>query len=273
MYLFRRRDSASVLVLCIFILASFSIMAVGLYRAVSSQWMLTRAVQQRITARYLADSACVYFNALSGKDLTPHDTLYELSSKVDRELASGKFSYTLSDEESRININTASEDALAMIPGISQELAGKISSSLLKPFYAPEELMYVEGFDENAYLACKDFITVYSSGKVNINTASIEVLKAAGIPDGVASRIERFRTGPDAKSATEDDVAFRDLSELFTFTILSVSEQEALVEAVPGLSVNSDNFCLHIDTVVMEKSALKYDIVISQGKIKRWIEL
>jgi len=220
----------------------------------------------------MADSACVYFNAAKDKDATAYDTLLELSENIEKVMGNGKFVYTLSDEESKININSASEDVLSRLTGISPALASKISSCPLKPFCAKEELMYVEGFSEEAYLACKDLVSVHSNGKVNVNTAPVEVLKAVGIPDSLAARIERFRMGSDGEAATDDDGVFHDLNELSTFTILSAQEQQSLVELAPELSTDSENFCLHIDTFFLEKKALKYDIIIGKGKIKSWKE-
>jgi general secretion pathway protein K len=73
----------------------------------------------------------------------------------------------------------------------SGEAFGESDEQRNGPFDTKEELAGFPGID-----ACLDFLTVYSSGKININTAGAPVLQSlsAGIDEGVAEAIIDYRT-------------------------------------------------------------------------------
>lgn len=60
-----------------------------------------------------------------------------------------------------------------------------------------------------------DLFTAISSGAININTASAEVLQLLpGVDEVLAQNIIRFRAGPDGVDGTEDDTPFQNLGML-----------------------------------------------------------
>jgi type II secretory pathway component PulK len=60
-----------------------------------------------------------------------------------------------------------------------------------------------------------DLFTAISSGKVNINTAPINVLQVIPMVDeNIAAEIIKTRSGPDGIDGTEDDTPFRNVGEL-----------------------------------------------------------
>jgi len=60
-----------------------------------------------------------------------------------------------------------------------------------------------------------DLFTALSSGRININTASANVLRLLpGVDENVAANIIRARAGPDGAEGTEDDTPFMNLSGL-----------------------------------------------------------
>jgi general secretion pathway protein K len=77
-----------------------------------------------------------------------------------------------------------------------------------RDFVAVEELLLVRGVDKRIFdkiLAGR--ITVYGDGKININTASVEVIDALfgiGYPD-LAPKVADYRKGVDGKIGTDDD--------------------------------------------------------------------
>jgi general secretion pathway protein K len=78
---------------------------------------------------------------------------------------------------------------------------------------------------EEAVPGLRDLLTAYSSGRVNVNTASAGVLKAwCGVDDAVADAIVARRVGPDGEEGTEDDAPFNQVSEA--------------LEMIPGLEQN-----------------------------------
>ena len=56
------------------------------------------------------------------------------------------------------------------------------------------------------YDKIKEFITIYSSGSVNINTASNEVLISLGIDERVVEKIVEFRVGDDGVGRGENPI-------------------------------------------------------------------
>ncbi|MCX5665548.1 MAG: helix-hairpin-helix domain-containing protein [Candidatus Omnitrophica bacterium] len=272
-------NRGSILIVTMWVLICFSILSIGLYRVVSSRIKVTEVMTHRIIGQYLAKAACAYFKVIRKTDKTPYDTLTELSTPEEQELGRGKFKYILKDEESKININKASVDMISRLPGFSKDTAKNVFESKLKPFKAIEQLLLIDGVDEGILDKCKGLITVYGNGSVNINTASPEVFKALGIDEGLVSIIMDLRRGPDGKEGTADDVAFenkdRIMEDLRSKTSLYEEQQAKLLQLTSQnmLSVISDTFTLDIETTVLEKPAMRYNIVMEKGKIKRWTEI
>ncbi|MCX5696833.1 MAG: helix-hairpin-helix domain-containing protein [Candidatus Omnitrophica bacterium] len=262
----------------IWILVTFSILSVGLYKIVFARLNLTRAIEQRVSGLYLANAAFRYAAGQRSKHKTGYDTLYGLRNKEERQLGGGKFTYILVDEDSKININTASGDIISRLPGFDLGLANKLISSALRPFSLKEEILLVEGLTEKTFDGCKDYITVYSDGPVNINTASVPVMAALGMDESLISSIESFRQGPDKQEATADDVIFEDTGEIInklrSFAALSGAQESLLVSLISQglISTGSKNFTLKVDTEIMGKVGMRYNIVMDRDSIKAWSE-
>jgi general secretion pathway protein K len=158
--------------------------------------------------------------------------------------------YGMVDEDSRININTADLKTLQLlfysalgVDGSSAEgLAASVidwrdsdSSLILSDrsaedsfyrsgnfpyeskdagFQVLEELLLVRGFNENIFEKIKPYITIYTSGKVNINTAAKLVLAALGMDGNIAEKVIFFRAGKDGISGTADDNLFENTSDI-----------------------------------------------------------
>ena len=172
----------------------------------------------------------------------------------------------------------ASVELLEALPGINTQLATVITETGVRPFHAKEELKLVEGVTDEIFEQCKNFITIYSDNKVNINTASLQTLAALGLDEQTASAIVDFRKGPDFEEATEDDEffestgeiieklrAFRGLSDVQAEDILGLISQGVFI-------VNSKNFTLDIETKVLNKTSMRYSVVIGEDGIKQWQE-
>jgi type II secretory pathway component PulK len=60
-----------------------------------------------------------------------------------------------------------------------------------------------------------EIFTPLSSGRINVNTASANVLQLIpGVDDNAAAEIIKLRSGPDGVDGTEDDTPFRNVGEL-----------------------------------------------------------
>lgn len=157
------------------------------------------------------------------------------------ESGGGKY-FGLIDEERKINLNTAEPEEIRRI--IKQALlcdddkATELTEAIIdwreygvsKPngFYSDDyyanledpytpkdyefesldELLLVEGIDQDAYQKLLAFVTIFGQGQVNINTASIEVLIALGLDEVVAGKLIAVRSGNDGFESTFDDFIF-----------------------------------------------------------------
>lgn len=272
------RNKGSILIVTVWVMVAFSILSVGLYNVVSSRLNLSQALEGRITGQFMARAACIDFKERRAKKVSAVDTIYELGQKQTQELGRGKFTYTLKDENSRININSASADVMARLPGFDKDLAQKVYESALKPFHAKEELLLVEDVSEEAFNSCKDLITVYGTGGVNINTASPQIMKILGLDDSLISAISAFRAGSDGKEGTIDDGVFDDtagiINKLRSATSLYTEQEVKLIQLISQnmFSVESQSFSLQIETTIFEKTTMRYNIVMDKDGIKRWEE-
>ena len=222
--------------------------------------------------------------------------------------------YGLIDEESKININKANQTILERLFRLvdfdetqAQELAAAIvdwrdsDSELSIPlgsaedsyyrnleysyeakdadFEVLEEILLVKGMDRNIFEKIKNYITIYGSGKINVNTASKVVLLALGLSQDLVDKIVSFRLGEDGIIGTSDDNVFDTPSnivpKLSLFFHLSDSEIAQLSVIVDQyLVTNSNNFMARcISKLNGKKKTTEVICVINRsGKILYWQE-
>lgn len=273
----------SVLVITIWVLVILVILAGGLARAVSTEIKWAGYLERRLLSINLAKAAIRWAVLERKKDSTPeYDSVYELQKERLKELGRGKFVYSIVDEESKININTVSQELLANLPDITPEIAKNIYESELKPFSLIEEVLLTEGITEEEFSSFKDFITVWTEGKVNINTASAEVLRTLGLEEDLVEIIERFRRGDDDEIASEDDRIFKStgsiLNDLREFTILSPEQSQQIIGLLSKnlITVQSKNLKVNIQTEVDNKPGKNFSVVLrpeAEGmRVVRWEE-
>jgi type II secretory pathway component PulK len=275
------RKRAAILFVALWTLVVLSIIAIGIGSRVASQINLARYLEDRLISLYLAKAAVNRAVVELEKDQTPdYDTLYELRKKREKTLGKGSFEFTLVDEASLININTASSLVIERLSGLNPDLAKAITESPLKPFLLKEELLLVEGITPEIFLGFKDLITTYSEGRVNINTAGASVFSVLGMSDDLIEIILNYRKGKDGEEATEDDREFKSaatiLNDLTDFTILTGSQERQMVELLTSnlLGVDAKNLRLNIETKVLGKPTKNYSVILKrpQGKIRFWQE-
>ena len=175
-------------------------------------------------------------------------------------LGRGTFTYRITDEEARINLNTAPPDRidrLLTVLGVDKQARDVINDSL-QDWKDPDELHRVNGAESDYYLklpvpyrarnanledvaellqirgvtpelylgrngepGLAEYVTVRGAGQVNINTASPTVLKALGLSEAEVSQIVQTRAvAPYAQVPAQ-----------FTARGLSVSTRTFRVEA------------------------------------------
>ena len=235
-----RNDTGYVLVIVLGLLATLGMMALSLGAATRGDLAQTRRFQDETAAELLAkagiDWTIHYFNTVARQG-----TLWQAPWKTQvalfqgRPLGTGVFDvqymdpggmlhYGLQDEEARVNLNTAPVELLAALPGMSTTLAEVLVKQRQQaPWEAPEELLHQGlvaapvwyGSAEQAGLHAS--LTVWGSGKININTASPVIMAAVpGMTPALLEAIVRYRQGDDQQLGTSDDRYFRTMADLAT---------------------------------------------------------
>lgn len=226
--------------------------------------------------------------------------------------------YGLIDEERKININKAPMNVLERLFKIAlglgemeaQELSASIidwrdsDSELSLPlgsaedsdyrslsyayeakdadFEVLDELLLVKGMSNEIFEKLKSYVTIYGSGRVNINTAPKAVLLALGFSEDITDAILIFRygDGENASSAQSDggvfdapsDIVPR-ISEFYHLSPSELTQVSAIAEQL--LSVSSDNFMVKSTAITANrKTAFEITSVVDRkGKILYWNEL
>lgn len=192
--------------------------------------------------------------------------------------------YGLSDEESKINLNTS---ALAVLKNLfaavgfdeveAQELAASIVDwrdkdsqlsiplgSAEDPYYhglpypyeakdsefeSLDELLLVKGMTPEILEKIEDYVTVSSAGRININTASSLVFLSLGLDEDAADKIIRHRSADDGILGNEDDNVFMKTSDIVphlsqAFPLSDSQISKLTIVIDQGLDVYSNNFMI-----------------------------
>lgn len=285
-------SEGSVLIQVLWTLAILVLLSLALGSTTALDQRLVSYQRDRLTALYLAKAGYVRALVELERDPLPQADSYLDSwahnPEAFRQAPLGPGSFTVSyaspvspgqdrsagvvygavDEERKIDINTAPKAILAGLPGMTEDIADAIlewrdkHKSLVvlenRPFKVLEELWLVDGMTDEVFQALHPFVTVYSDGKVNLNTAPGEVLTALGMSAGLVTKVLRFRWGLDGIRATPDDQSFTTLAsageELNAFETLTPLETAQLSNVITQnrLKVASSFFRIHSRGTVRE---------------------
>ncbi len=293
--LFPPRRRASILIVSLWALAILSILSLGLAGFVFGQIKFSNYFIRQTMSLPMAKAACLRVFEDRKKDVAPeYDSFKELTQVNTQTLCDNlSYKYYFSekknidggekfiDEGALININLVPAEVLKRLPGLDEDLAKNIIESTRRSFKRKEEVLLVEGITKDIYNKFKDLITVYGAGKININSASSEVLSALGLDDELINIIMRFRKeyiGADGKEGTDDDGVFTNagaiLSDLQKFSGLSLKQEQDLISLMNYLSVTSEYLRFNIIPQVKGKDGIRYSIVVHprENKIISWSE-
>ncbi|MFH0738723.1 MAG: hypothetical protein V2A59_02550 [Candidatus Omnitrophota bacterium] len=224
--------------------------------------------------------------------------------------------YGLIDEERKLNINKAQASVLERLfrfllncdEGLARDLAACVidwrdsDSDLSMPlggaedhyyknldypyeakdadFEVLDELLLVKGFDQKSYEKVKDYITVYGSGYVNVNTADMPVFVALGLDEDIAANIIAFRLGSDGIAGTADDNFFETTydvaAKMMSFASLSPSQIQQLDNiAGQNLTTKSNNFMIRCRANLEKRkyTTTVESIVDRTGKVLYWSQI
>ena len=290
-------NRGSIFILAVWIMALLVLLSVGLGQSLLLDQKLVGYERDRLIALYLAKAGYARAVAALERDPDPeldaaHEPLFS-DPEAFQEVALGEGRYTvathvrdgentetvlygLSDEDRKINLNTASREVLLRLPGVTPEIADSILDwrdddatpqslgaedfyyqglelsyeSKDAPFEVLAELLLVKGVTAEVFQGLEPFVTIYTDGKVNVNTAPREVLLALGMSEQVADKVIGFRVGPDGALLTSDDQYFEQLgsltSQLNAFASLPPQEASQLTNLIAQdlLKVNSQVFTI-----------------------------
>lgn len=313
----------TILIASLWILAILSILAMGIGFRISVEARLAKYNIDRTKALYLANAGVYKSMQLLAKKApgSGYDTIREcgitLRDKTNPDLTpekiftnvrlgEGRFTVAynnypgLSDEERRININTASDNVILNLlnstvsttldpskaasnqdiaraiiawtkPGDDQDGAYYDQFGYEKKqgkYSAVEELLLVKGVTPEVFNSIKDYVTIYGD-KININTASDKVLLALGIGPEAIGNINRHRHGSDNIAGTKDDnpIMDADLTHIEPILLRPPSTNEVAI--ISGLKTSSSFFRVESTGVVDKtKIAKKITAIIQkeQGK-------
>jgi len=293
----------SILIVCLWTIMILAILGLGITGVVFQEIKFSKSYARLITSLPLAQGALKTVFYLRENDATAaFDTWDELSKEEEVSLsANNSYRYffvdknnsggnppneEIIDESALINLNLASANVLARLPGMDEELAEAIVNSGLRPFRTINELLLVKDISKENFLLFKDLITVYGQGKVNINTASRAVLIALGLEEETADLILSFRRENMIKSAAvnpaEPSVELGYgisnlgtlLNDLRDSATLSLRQEQDLLVLLPVFDVKSEYLRFNIITASGGQEGLHYSIVIypPTKKVLSWTE-
>jgi len=219
--------------------------------------------------------------------------------------------YGLTDEERRVNLSTAPGDVLEQLlvaVGVGSDEAEEIAAAIEDwrdeddtkrprgaesfyyqtlgspyackngPFQQPEELLLVRGMSPGLYRRLEPLVTVYGSGRVNLNTAAPEALRALGLSAEGVRGLLHFRSGEDNREGTADDRVLPSvpsvISELEPYIPLEDVNRLSELNAAQLLAVRSTAFRMHIEAWTEDpRSRLQaWGIMDRGGSLLLWAE-
>jgi type II secretory pathway component PulK len=283
----RREREGSILILVVWVLTLLSLLSVGFGARVSFALGLTDRFQNEFGAQYAARGGIQYaISVLQEDEFVQFDGFKEDWYRRQelfkhQQLAFGQFSiwseqinmeteeltkrYGLTDEESKINLNTAPVEVLRNLfmftGGLEDVMAETMAHEIVDwrdededalpygaedsdykngrhryeskdaPFQAVEELRLVRSATPEIFTKVRPYLTVFGSGGVNVNTASKEVLVALGLSEFGADSIVDKRSGADTFEGTLDD-------QLFISSVVFIEELRGVVDDKELVSIS-----------------------------------
>jgi DNA uptake protein ComE-like DNA-binding protein len=233
-----RNTHGYVLVIVMGLLAALGVMALSLGAAARADLAQTRRFQDETAAELLAkagiDWTVHYLNTVARQGtLWQAPWMSQAALFQGRPLGAGTFDvqytdpggtlhYGLQDEEARVNLNTAPVALLAALPGVGPELAEAIVKHRQQGLWGAPVW-----YGNTGQAGLSTYLTVWGSGKININTASPTVMAAVpGMTPALVEAIVRYRQGDDGQLGTGDDWYFRAVADLATLAGVEHGELE-----------------------------------------------
>ena len=216
------KEKGSILIFTLWVLVILSILSIILSHRASTDITLGRYEANKIKGSYLVRAGVfkMLSELIQEQDTNTWDSLNEdwnrgMENPKILTIRNDEVLYGASDESARFNLNGSNLEKEHLIRlGIENDIAGNIFDYIAKKdekkFEFMEELFLIEGMTKEVYSEIKDLVTIYRGDeyRVNINTASEQVLKVVTGKDSLVQDILDYRMGDDGEEGTEDDRIF-----------------------------------------------------------------
>ena len=228
-----------------------------------------------------------------------------------REPDGSRVRYGLTDEERSLSLNGAPEEVLQRFfefMGVSRYEAAELASAIEDwrdpdddqrplgaerfyyrslgqpydckngPFENLEELLLVRGMTPSLYRAAAPYLTVYGSGRLNLNTAGPTALKALGLSQAGVGGLLSFRAGEDGREGTADDRLLVSVDGIESQLGASLPAEDlarlAQLARDKALGVHADDVRLEIraETSGPSSRASVVCVINRAGMVKLWSE-
>ncbi|MBI4639101.1 MAG: general secretion pathway protein GspK [Candidatus Tectomicrobia bacterium] len=259
----RRREDGVVALAATLLLFVLFLFALSANALITTDLVMTARFKDKVQAELLARAGIEKAIGLVKSDTTPYDLLsdrWRSDESLFREQREERGSYTVSyidgqgkrrygfvDEESKVNLNTAPLEVLAaLLPLNEQQLQAILDYRAKHLFTTPEELFAIEEIPPTIFgtaEAIRQLITVWGSGKINVNTAQEVVLAALpGMTLDALQAFLTFRRGADGIEGTADDGVFQTVDQVASVEKFDAQTFELLS---PLLTIISNAFLVN----------------------------
>lgn len=254
------------------------------YFAASSAVEMAKAVLNQEEPENPENPEVLYYNWACDervfKGVKIGEAVYNVSYELNEGDAEPRTIYGLIDEERKININKATKEILeTFLTQMNIEEAKTLASSIVDrrsedlngDFKSIYELLLVKDMKKDYFDAIKEYITVFGDGRININTASKDVLMAIDFSAALIDTISNYRSGPDEKRFTSDDRTFSGaesvIRTLDSFKKLTDGEKNEIQNAVASGLIGTEAQFFRIKATgetAAKRSASHIDCVITK---------
>lgn len=147
------------------------------------------------------------------------------------------------------------------------EKEGRTNQPFNRPFYSLDEIRLVRGMDQVEAVKpdWRNWFTIWSSGGLDANEASAELIAAAAeVTVDTADQVVEQVRGPDGIRDTEDDTPFKSVNEVLT--LLGV-DTEARPDILQRFSVNDTT--VRVESIGSAEGAKRKIIVTLRNRTGR----
>lgn len=195
------------------------------------------------------------------------------------EIGGGKYEVRLTNEEGKVNLNSASKDLLEKVfAGFGFTNSDVILRFVLqfrqagRKLETTRELLLSGDITEEMLAKVETIASVHSNGKINVNTAPMELLQALpGMTEKQARNIIEYRLGQDRLYGTPDDqyISEQTITQIINGSVLNQIKNLLCYQAENFQAVCTASYGQAYNKVT---AYLSFDPEVNGVEIKYWQE-